>query len=200
MIEKLPKSRIESLSDLIFGLALSIGALTLVGQQPSTFEEISAALGLYAFSFFILVGVWRSYSAVTSVLPIETETLTSFNILLLFVASVEPYLFNLLFTENGDVFNSISVIYAVDLAAMFLILAFFNHTLADEDKNRAPKEKLQLYRFERNYDIFIAGLFLVSALPIFESVTIGNAQYGLPLRIIIWIATLFLRFARRLIK
>jgi hypothetical protein len=27
-----PKSRIESLSNLIFGLALSIGALTMIGQ------------------------------------------------------------------------------------------------------------------------------------------------------------------------
>ena len=35
-----PKSRIESLSDLIFGLALSIGALTLIGQQPSGFQPL----------------------------------------------------------------------------------------------------------------------------------------------------------------
>jgi hypothetical protein len=52
MVEKSkPKARIESLSDLIFGLALSIGALTLIGQPPSTFEAILTALGLYAFSF-----------------------------------------------------------------------------------------------------------------------------------------------------
>jgi hypothetical protein len=31
--------RIQSLSDLIFGLALSIGALTLIGQEPSDFRK-----------------------------------------------------------------------------------------------------------------------------------------------------------------
>ena len=35
-----PKSRIETLSDLIFGLALSIGAFTLIGQAPSTFQNL----------------------------------------------------------------------------------------------------------------------------------------------------------------
>jgi hypothetical protein len=35
--EQTPKSRIESLSDLIFGLALSIGALTLIGKPPDDF-------------------------------------------------------------------------------------------------------------------------------------------------------------------
>jgi len=55
-----PRLRIEAFSDLIFGLALSIGALTLIGQQPTSFEALMIALGLYGFSFLILVSVWRS--------------------------------------------------------------------------------------------------------------------------------------------
>jgi hypothetical protein len=119
--------------------------------------------------------------------------------------SIEPYLFNQLFAENGDLFGSVSVVYAIDLAAVFLILAFFNHTLADEDKNRVAKDQIRKYRFERNYGIFIAGIFLISTLPIFESVTVfevtvGSTPYGLPLRILVWISTLFLGFAPRLLK
>ena len=67
-----PKSRIESLSDLIFGLALSIGALTLIGQPPS---NISTAffLAYFAFSFLILISVWYSYTQTMSNLRIETK-------------------------------------------------------------------------------------------------------------------------------
>ncbi len=36
----LRKPRIETLSDLILGLALSIGALTLIGQPPTDFGQL----------------------------------------------------------------------------------------------------------------------------------------------------------------
>jgi uncharacterized membrane protein len=52
------KRRIESLSDLIFGLALSIGALTLIGQSMTDFQQVFLSIAFYAFSFLILVSVW----------------------------------------------------------------------------------------------------------------------------------------------
>jgi uncharacterized membrane protein len=181
-----PRPRIEAFSDLIFGLALSIGALTLIGQQPTSFEALMGALGLYGFSFLILVSVWLSYSTITSVLPAETETLTSLNIVLLFLVSVEPFLFNQLFAKNGSMFSDVSIVYAIDLAAMFMILAFFNHSLADEKKSRVPKDHLKRYRFASNYALLIAAVFLISTLPFFET------AYVIPLRVIVWIIALIL--------
>lgn len=70
--ESAPKSRIQTLSDLIFGLALSISALTLIGRQPATTQQLLTSLGLYGFSFLILISVWRLYSSITSILPLET--------------------------------------------------------------------------------------------------------------------------------
>ena len=198
-----PRPRIEAFSDLIFGLALSIGALTLIGQQPTSFEALMDALGLYGFSFLILVSVWLSYSTITSVLPAETETLTSINIVLLFLVSVEPFLFNQLNAENGSMFNGVSTVYAIDLAAMFMILAFFNHSLADEEKNRVPKDHLKRYRFARNYNLLIAAVFLISILPFFASVDVlqlmlGGTHHGIPLRVFIWILALVLGWGRRI--
>ncbi len=197
-----PRPRIEAFSDLIFGLALSIGALTLISQQFSTFEALLAALGLYAFSFLILVSVWRSYSTTTSILPAETETLTSLNIVLLFIVSIEPFLFNQLFARGGSMFYDVSILYTIDLATMFFILAFFNHSLADEQKNLVPKEYLRKFRLIRNFDILIAAVFLVSILPFFAStyvfqVAVGNSQYAIPLRVLIWIIALALGLTRR---
>jgi uncharacterized membrane protein len=187
-----PRPRIEAFSDLIFGLALSIGALTFIGQQPTSFEALMAALGLYGFSFLILVSVWLSYSTITSVLPAETETLTSLNIVLLFLVSIEPFLFNQLFAEQGSMFSDVSIVYAIDLAAMFIILAFFDHSLADEEKNRVPKDQLKRYRFARNYALLIAAVFLISIVPFFET------AYVFPLRVYVWILALVLGWVRRI--
>jgi uncharacterized membrane protein len=187
-----PRPRIEALSDLIFGLALSIGALTLIGQQPTSFKALIDALGLYGFSFLILVSVWLSYSTITSVLPAETETLTSLNIVLLFLVSIEPFLFNQLFAEDGSMFSDVSMVYAIDLAAMFMILAFFNHTLTSEEKSLVPKDHLKRYRFARNYALLIASVFLISTLPFFES------AYVFPLRVYVWIIALVLGWIRRI--
>ena len=86
----LPKSRIETLSDLIFGLALSIGALTLIGQPPSDFAQLIQSLLFYAFSFLILISVWYGYTRTMSLLHVENSKLVSLNILLLFLVSIEP--------------------------------------------------------------------------------------------------------------
>jgi uncharacterized membrane protein len=188
-----PRPRIEAFSDLIFGLALSIGALTLIGQQLTSFEALMTALGLYSFSFLILVGVWLSYSNLTSVLHAETEALISINIALLFLVSVEPFLFNQLFVEGGSMFYDVSIVYAIDLAAMFIILAFFNHTIADEKKNYVPKDRFKSYKFARNYALFIAGIFLISTLPFFAT------AYIIPLRVYIWILALILGYVRRIL-
>lgn len=95
------KTRIESLSDLIFGLALSIGALTLIGQPPSDFQALVLSIAFYAFSFLILISVWYSYTQTMAFIRVETDRLVSFNILLLFLVSIEPFLFNQLINSSA---------------------------------------------------------------------------------------------------
>jgi uncharacterized membrane protein len=198
-----PRPRIQTLSDVSFGLALSIGALTLIGQPPADFQAILLSLAFFSFSFLVLVGVWRSYSSILSVLPVETEQLVSLNILLLFTVSIEPYLFNELFAVNGQLWNNVSLIYAIDLAVMFLVLAFFNHSLTKEEKSFAPISFMKKFRFERNYDLIVAAIFLVSIFPVFElNVNIGFLAAGnffIPSRVIFWFAALVLGLIRRLV-
>ena len=194
-----PRPRIQTLSDLIFGLALSIGALTLIGQQPTNFQSVVASLLFYSFSFLILISVWRSYSTILSVLPVETGMLVNLNILLLFTVSIEPYLFNQLFIISGDFWSSISVLYGLDLAVMFLILAFFSHSLGNEEKNLAPKEDFKRFRLDRNYDLLTAAIFVVSILPVFEFTAVQVAGHGIPLRVIVWIGALIFGYTRRLV-
>jgi uncharacterized membrane protein len=191
-----PRARIQTLSDLIFGLALSIGALMLIGQQPTDFQSIVASLVFYSFSFLILVSVWRSYSTILSALSVETERLITINILLLFTVSIEPYLFNQLFVDNGTLWNNVSTLYALDIAVMFLVLAFFNHSLGKEETHLVPNKYLKKYRFDRNYGLIIAAVFIISALPIFEF-SIQIARLTFPLRVVVWIGALILGLVKR---
>ena len=81
----------------------------------------------------------------------------SMNIVLLFLVSIEPFLFSQLFADG--MFYDVSILYAIDIEFMFIILAFFNHALADKEKSPLPKDRLKSYKFARNYSLVIAGFF-----------------------------------------
>ena len=172
MAENRPRPRILTLSDLIFGLALSISALSLVGQQATTTPQFITALGLYALSFYILLNVWRSYSETTSTMPEETALTTRLHYLLLFLVSIEPYLFDELFTGTGSFPSTVSQVYALDVGFMFIILGVFNHALSKERVSQSPKEFSLKHRRLRNRGLLVGLIFVVSALPLLDSVVL----------------------------
>jgi len=193
------RPRIQSLSDLIFGLALSIGALTLIGQQASDFQHLLISLIYYGFSFLILANVWRMYTHTMDLLPVETAGLLDLNIVLLFLVSIEPFLFNQILGSSTSTFaENVSVLYAIDLAGLFLILAFFTHSLADEDKKLVPPSLLLTYRRIRNFELLASVIFLLSIIPAFWSLGISVDNSFIRLRFILWISTLFLPAFRNL--
>jgi len=115
---------------LIFGLALSIGAIVLIGRQPEDAFQVLFFLGIFGFGFLILITVWYRYSTIMSSLLLETSSLIIINMLLLFLVTVEPYLLNLIFlSSNLSVLgNLVSNLYALDLGTIFLILTYFSQT------------------------------------------------------------------------
>lgn len=191
-----PKSRIETLSDLIFGLALSIGALTLIGNAPSSFGNLLSSLGYYAFSFLILISVWYGYTRIMSNVHIETRREVELNILLLFLVSIEPFLFNELNSANLPT-EYVSVLYALDLGGLFSIQALLaNSILADKKR---PQHVLRHFAAVRNGQIVGAAIFFISVLPFFWTLAIPiTDKVTLHLRFVFWIAPLFLRFIRRI--
>ena len=185
-----PKPRIESLSDLIFGLALSVGALSLLSKPPSTPAEVTSDILAFAFSFLILIYVWMSYTRVMSVLPLETRRTLVLNVLMLFLVVVEPYLFYLvsLVGHAGErgIIDYASVIYALDMGGLMAILGFFNHELSVEERGFLPQGLLPRYRRARNGLFVSAALFFVTALPQFWYWQIGDT----PVRFYMWFVPL----------
>jgi len=193
-----PRPRIEDLSDLIFGLALSIGALSLLGNPPKNAGEIGADIITFGLSFLIVISVWLRYTSIMSVLPIETRTTVILNVIMLFLVSVEPYLFYLVsryghFAEAG-LLDYVSTLFALDLGGLMAILAFFTHSLALEEKKLISQELISRYKRMRNFLFLSAGLFLLTALPEFWSWSVQD----LPIRFYIWYAILPISWIRSL--
>src|SRR5438876_2647088 len=88
-----PRPRIQSLSDLIFGLALSIGALNLIASKPPDTPALLGNIATFGFSFLVLIFVWFRYTEIMSVLPVETTRTRALNTVMLFFVAIEPYLF-----------------------------------------------------------------------------------------------------------
>jgi uncharacterized membrane protein len=191
-----PKPRIESLSDMVFGLALSVGAITLVGNPPTNAIELVSDVATFAFSFLILINVWMRYTKIMSVLPLENRWTISLNTLLLFIVSIEPFLFNLFFRTSSFTspayYNVLAIAYGTDLGVLMLILGFFTTVLADEQRKLIPKDMMREFTYDAISFYFSAALFFVSAL-----IPISVPGIGIPLRFDLWLIPFVISTIRR---
>ena len=97
------KYRIEGLSDLVFGLALSIGSLAMINQPINNIQDIENGILWFFFGFFIIVSVWVSYTKISSETKVETRMDFRLNLALLMLFAIEPYLLYLLGQDDPDV-------------------------------------------------------------------------------------------------
>jgi len=201
--EGVPRPRIQTLSDMIFGLALSIGAITQLAQKPTGITDIAYSLLSFGFSFLILALVWINYSRIMSVLPLETSRVTAANMFLLFLVSIEPYLYNLMTVSPyaplpGQLdLGTTTALYALDVGALLIILAYFTHELTIEERHLIPKGLVRGYRLTMYSTAIVAAIFFLSDLPIFWSVLIIQSP-PVPLRFFLWASVSVARMGRRM--
>lgn len=196
--EAIPRPRIQTLSDLIFGLALSIGAISLIGGRPASLTDLVNSLLGFGWAFLILALVWVRYTRIMSVLPVETGSMVGVNLFLLFLVSIEPYLYNLIsnsYSLPGASLGSgtTTSVYAADMGAILLVMAYFLGELTKEDRKLLSAGLLRSYRLMARSTVVAAGLFFVSILPVFWSTSI----LGLQTRFILWMGTFFAMLVRR---
>jgi hypothetical protein len=165
----------ESFSDIIFGLALSIGSLILIQSQVLTWQDAAWNVLLFGFSFLVIAMTWLLFSRTISVLPVEVPSALFLNLALLFCAALEPYLFYLLMngaTQNLLYYTSIG--YALDVGIMYVILATLASLVLKQERagmiGQRPKlHPIVLKRFRHMMiaECAAGALFLVSATPVF---------------------------------
>ena len=152
------KIRIESLSDLVFGLALSIGSLILVGRVPQSGQDLATNVLLFGFGFLIVVLTWLLYSRTMSVLSAEVPLAMLLNLLLLFCVALEPYLYYVVQSAQPlGLLDAASVAYALDVGGMFFLLAALAYLVVREDatgaKGRRHLHPAVLAGFRRGLEV-----------------------------------------------
>lgn len=198
-----PRPRIESLSDLVFGLALSIGAFALVSSPPTDGAGFYRDVITFGFNFVVLISIWIRYTRIMSALPVETRGTMTLNAILLLTVSLEPFIFNILRSGNASLhpssslFEAASSSFGIDVGAMMLIMGVFTLALADEEKRLVPSEMLGRLRSEAEIWFTSAGIFLVSAVPVFGRIFIAPVSLsGLSVREFMWAVAVAVSWVR----
>ena len=178
----------ESFSDIIFGLALSIGSLILIQSQVLTWQDFVWNVLLFGFSFLVIALVWLLFSQTISALPSDIPSAMFLNFVLFFCVALEPYLFYMLMNgATQDLLGFTSVGYALDVGFMFVILAVLASFVLKQERAdgegqrpRLHPEVLQRFKHMRIAEYAVGALFLVSAAPIFWVPTqIGHLRFVL---------------------
>jgi hypothetical protein len=211
-----PRIRIsvESLSDLIFGLALSIGAIFLVGNSSTDPHVVLSNLITFGFSFLILVLIWIRYKRTISVLRIETASVLRLNIAMLFFVAIEPYLFNLLIAGASlnifglgktppEVSGFTAELFAIDIGSIYLILGVLTYLVLNQILHRTNVPHPTVIRSIKQYvytQLTTASMFLISAYPVFWTNHIPSTvlPYGLALWALSFVVSFISRIARPL--
>jgi len=183
------KPRIESLSDLIFGLALSLGSLILVNNIPKTQGELVVDIAQFSFSFFILIVIWSIYTRIAGYIRTESDTLLILNFVLLFLVAIEPFLYYVLVTGNSYE-DFASSVYGLSVGLMYFVLAAMV-TVVTSDLKRGGFEiseyEIAALRNRRSVQIVVGLFFVLSSLPIFWIRTSFAGYFRLDM----WIAGFF---------
>lgn len=165
------KQRVENLSDLVFGLALSIGSIILVSKLPSTSADLVNGVVLFGFSFLIVVWIWTGYTAAISELQFEVPGTLALNIALLYCVAIEPYLFYVVTQNPANILDPASAAYGIDIGAMLFILAGLVRVVLGEAAKRGsssmPAARVARYKRAMRGQIVAGAIFAGSALPFF---------------------------------
>ena len=182
----------DSFSDIIFGLALSIGSLILVQNRVLVWQSFVGNILLFGFSFAVIAMVWLSFSETMRYLSTEVSSVVLLNLMLFFCVVLEPYLFYTLMNSNGQLLIVTSDVFALDLGFMFSVLGTLASIVVKEARRYHPNyhsDDLTLLQKMIYPRYILAALFLLSVDPFLWVSTPLPTPFD-HLRFILWISSL----------
>lgn len=178
----------DSFSDIIFGLALSIGSLILIQNQVLAWQNFVWNILLFGFSFAVIAMVWLSFSETMRYLSTEIPSVVFLNLLLFFCVVLEPYLFYTLMNSDGKLSIVASDVFALDVGFMFFVLGTLALIVAKHAKHYHPNfhsNDLTILQGMIYPRYILAALFLLSVDPfLWVSTPLGHV------RVLLWISSL----------
>lgn len=180
------KKDIEDLSNIVFGLALTVGTLTLVKPSEDSFGELLKVLGNFALSFLVLLWFWWLYNQTMKDTVMDRRVKYALNFVLLFLVIIEPYLLTIINTVSG------ATAYAIDLGTTMVIFFVFWHFLLQESPAEDEEKQRRLRRGLRSMAVSAAVFYASTLLQLFPSVASSGIQG------VIWLVLLVVVMAYRL--
>jgi uncharacterized membrane protein len=179
------KKSIEDLSNLVFGLALTLGAVALVKPESNDFVQLFNILLNFALSFLIIIWIWFLYNRSIKRLDMDRKSEVVLNYILLLLVVIEPYLWTLITTSSGATF------YALDIGTALMILGAFGHFIIVKARRRGENVK-QL--------VSSRSIAFASALVFYASIIPGLIPEFQPYGVqgLIWLAVLLYAVLRGL--
>ena len=182
----------DSFSDIIFGLALSIGSLILVQNRVLVWQNFVGDILLFGFSFAVIAMVWLSFSETMRYLSTEIPSVVLLNLMLFFCVVLEPYLFYTLENSQGQLLIVTSDVFALDTGFMFFVLGTLALIVAKQARRYHPNYHSDDLTVLQNmiYPRYIlAALCLLSVDPFLWVSTPLPTPFD-HLRFILWISSL----------
>lgn len=141
------------------------------------------------------------YTYEMSVLPVETNFVIYLNVLMLILIAIIPYLlYNVEFVnsaispaDSSSIRDYASSLFAIDLAAILVILATFSHVISSEEKQLVAPQMAKIFQRNRNVQAILAIIVIVSLAPVFWTIML----FGEPVRLYIWFVPVVSYWARR---
>jgi uncharacterized membrane protein len=176
------KKRIEDLSNLVFGLALTLGAISLTRPATDDLGSLIDTVIQFGLSFAVIIWIWWLYNNLINERDLVRNGMVQLNILLLFLVVIEPFLLSV-----SQPFSSGKIAYSFDLGLTLLIFALFYHAAISNDVSAPTGLERQRLRFNRNLTVGCAALFFVSLVP---QLLLGPD--GADIQSLMWLSALFI--------
>ena len=165
--------KFKSINTEIFALTLGLGAFSLSIIPRNSIMEVVQAIGVFAIAFFYIAIIWIINFRFFEKYPLYDNTFLGLNFVVLFLVAISPFLMQG-FSMSLDFSDQMSILYALDITAIFVILGVLHQRYILQNKEYL-KEKVRLeIKMDRNMQFIIALWFLIS--------TIVSLQY----RFIFW--------------
>jgi len=176
------KKKIEDLSNLVFGLALALGAISLTRPDRDEFSSLFQIIVQFGLSFAIIIWIWWIYNNLVAEQDMDRRGMILLNVLLLFLVVIEPFLLSISLP-----YSSGKVAYSLDLGIVLLILALFAQFAISEARLAPTEHHRKRLRLSRNTSILCAAIFFTSLLPQFML-----AENGSTVQSTMWLSALFI--------
>jgi uncharacterized membrane protein len=178
------QGKIEDLSNLVFGLALALGAINLVAPSRAGLVPLLQILANFGLSFSIIIWIWLVYNSLVAEQDMGKRGRLAMNILLLFLVVIEPFLLSVSLGEGVSSSAGRSA-YAIDLGFAVLILGLFSHFAMTEERLVPDQAARRRMRTGRNLSFLCSAVFFLSLVP---PLLLGDI--GIDVQVTMWFAAL----------